>query len=372
MSGFGCQDDCPPASIAALTASGSPIAPSSISAARRLVRPGQEDVGRAAEPQAAPLGLGHELGGLGDRQVERLLGVDVLAGGERLADDGAVHARRRQVEHDVDRRVGQQLVDRRGREPVLLGQRARRARVDVGAGDDPNASKAGALRAYSRLMTPQPTMPTFTPPPAGRGARRASGAAASSVEPSASSCSTSSHSAPADGRRQDARRSRRPLADAGRTTRRPVREVLDVHQRDATARRVSTHRVDAGPPDPAEVELQERSSSSRSRKRGRLERADLGVVVVEPELQAGAGRAGRPRQAREHRSASSRSWAARSRRRSAGACRATRDSAASAAGRPPGRRARRGARPPRARARRATRAPRRGACPCRSKSSTPS
>ena len=84
MSGFGCHDDCPPASIAALTASGSPIAPSSISRRAAWYGAGEEDVGRAAEPQVAPPGLGHELGRLGDRHVERLLGVDVLARRERL------------------------------------------------------------------------------------------------------------------------------------------------------------------------------------------------------------------------------------------------------------------------------------------------
>ncbi len=50
-----------------------------------LVGRAEEDVGRAADAQPEALGLGGERGGLGLVGRERLLGVDVLAGGERRA-----------------------------------------------------------------------------------------------------------------------------------------------------------------------------------------------------------------------------------------------------------------------------------------------
>ena len=52
MSGFGCHDDCPPASIAALTASGSPIAPSSTSRRAAWYGPARKTSG--AQPSRRP------------------------------------------------------------------------------------------------------------------------------------------------------------------------------------------------------------------------------------------------------------------------------------------------------------------------------
>src|SRR3977135_1117770 len=140
MSGLGCQVSWPPTSMAALTESGWPIAPSSIAAppawwaapTRRVT------AGRRAA------GARHRA--LGSIRGKRLLGVDLLAGGERLAGHGGVHERRRQVEDAVGRGLGDELVDADDRESAGLPERLGLRPVEIGACDDlVGVERAGVL-----------------------------------------------------------------------------------------------------------------------------------------------------------------------------------------------------------------------------------
>ena len=147
--------------------------------------------------------LGDELGGVGGFRGQRLLGVDVLARREAGADDGHVRAGWSQIEDDVDRRVADELVHGRDPEVVGLGQRFRLRPIEVGAGDELEgveglrarrvlaADHAAADDADTRWRVHAAASATI--------AVRASNErrAASSDGPSVSSCSTSSHSAPA-------------------------------------------------------------------------------------------------------------------------------------------------------------------------------
>ena len=51
---------------------------------RRLMRTAEKGVGRRSEPQALRGGRVDELPGLGESDAERLLGMDMLAGGDGL------------------------------------------------------------------------------------------------------------------------------------------------------------------------------------------------------------------------------------------------------------------------------------------------
>ena len=142
-------------------------------------------------------------GRVGGVRGQRLLGVDVLARGERGADHGRVCGRRRQVEDDVDRRVADEVVHGGDPEVMRLGQRARLRLVDVGAGDE--LERVESLRVLRVLAADHTTADDADAHGRAHVASTATIAvrassdrrAASSAGPSVSSCSTSSHSAPA-------------------------------------------------------------------------------------------------------------------------------------------------------------------------------
>ena len=166
---------------------------------RRLVRTPEEDVGSAAESLSPGLGEPHELRGLGPGDRERLLRVDVLPGLERRARHGHMRKRRREVEHDVDRGRGQQILDRKRFQRVLDGERLAARRLEVGAGNDLERVEGGGIRrvraadhagaddADARPHAALPTMPVTA-----ANERRT----ASSPSSPTSSCSTRSHSTP--------------------------------------------------------------------------------------------------------------------------------------------------------------------------------
>ena len=149
MSGSGCQVSWPPDSIAAETASGSPIAPSSSSDRARWYAPLEEDVGCAPEPQAVLAPRDGQLPRLRHGRPERLLGVHVLARLERRPRHGGVRRRRGEVEDDVDRvRSGgaRRRGRARGRSPrraTSLRDGSRSAHATMS-----KASKADSLSAY--------------------------------------------------------------------------------------------------------------------------------------------------------------------------------------------------------------------------------
>jgi len=146
--------------------SGWPISPSSDHSAARPDRPPQEDVG--AQPCAV---RGRRVGaGRGllprDASWRAALGVDLLAGRQRLPRHGRVHERRGQVEDDVDRRLGGSLVRRsrpRGRGLAALDGLAA---VESATGDDlvgiEGAPRSRHMRGW---ITPQPMTPTLMRPP---------------------------------------------------------------------------------------------------------------------------------------------------------------------------------------------------------------
>ena len=106
-------------------------------AAARLQPPAHERVGRAAHPQARGVGDGQELAALRERRGEGLLRVDVLARLQRGEVERRVGIRGREVEHDVDLVVREQLVGRRVRlrQPVLRRLAASLVEVAAGAAD---------------------------------------------------------------------------------------------------------------------------------------------------------------------------------------------------------------------------------------------
>ena len=183
--------------------------------ARRLVRRAEEVSGRAADAQAAAIGLGEELAALRDRRRDRLLGVDVLAGLERGAHHGGVRGGRREVR--ARRRSTDPRSARRPstpRRPCTSANASARLCVEVGAGDDVERVERG--RALDVRLRDDPAADDAD---ASRSCRvlehplhraRTSARRRRAPEPSGLSCSTTSHSTPArDRRRQRRARSRR-------------------------------------------------------------------------------------------------------------------------------------------------------------------
>ena len=85
--------------------------------ARGLMGAAEERVGRAAEPQALwPPRRRSGRRASASADAERLLRMDVLAGGERLQADLDMRLRDREIEDDLDGRIGEHRIDRSARE----------------------------------------------------------------------------------------------------------------------------------------------------------------------------------------------------------------------------------------------------------------
>jgi hypothetical protein len=96
----------------------------------------EEGIGGAAHAQPLLCGQRQHLAPFGARQRQRLLVVDGLAGRQRRQGDLAVGLGRGQVEHHLDRGVGQQVGHGQGLgHTVLFGEGSRRRRQCVGASD---------------------------------------------------------------------------------------------------------------------------------------------------------------------------------------------------------------------------------------------
>ena len=109
--------------------------------ARGLMRAAEESVGRRSEPQALRAGRVDELPGLRESDAERLLGMDVLARGDRLEAHLDMRFGHGEVEDDLDRGIGQHRLDRlrgdaelSGRAPPRRRGSCRRARRCRGSG----------------------------------------------------------------------------------------------------------------------------------------------------------------------------------------------------------------------------------------------
>ena len=92
-----------------------------------LVRAAEEGVRRAADAQAALGRARRAASALPRSHAERLLRIDVLAGVDGAQPDLDVRRRDRQVHDDLDRRVGEQLVDRHALSAELRRRGARAA-----------------------------------------------------------------------------------------------------------------------------------------------------------------------------------------------------------------------------------------------------
>ena len=77
-----------------------------------------------------------ELSRLGESDAERLLGMDVLAGGDGLEAHLDMRFGHREVEDDLDRGIGQNGLDRLRRNAEFSGTRLRGGEVHVGERDD--------------------------------------------------------------------------------------------------------------------------------------------------------------------------------------------------------------------------------------------
>ena len=89
------------------------------------------------------------------RDAERLLGIDVLAGGERLQADLDMRLRHGEVDDDLDRRIGEQRVDARRRQPELRRRappprRASRRRARGCRGSESSSRPSGRRRRCCR------------------------------------------------------------------------------------------------------------------------------------------------------------------------------------------------------------------------------
>ena len=103
---------------------------------RRLMRTAEKSVGRRSEPQALCAGRVDELPRLGERDAERLLGMDMLAGGDGLEADLDMRLGHREVQDDLDRGVGQNGLDRLRGNAEFSGARLGGGEVQVGERDD--------------------------------------------------------------------------------------------------------------------------------------------------------------------------------------------------------------------------------------------
>jgi hypothetical protein len=98
---------------------------------------------------AAPMRRPFCLGGVGQRlalgkiDAERLFRIGVLAGSERLQANGHMRLRDCQVDDDLDRRIGEQLVDAPGLHVELGRLGLRQLMIEIGHATDVEDRKRG-------------------------------------------------------------------------------------------------------------------------------------------------------------------------------------------------------------------------------------
>ena len=111
-----------------------------------LMRGTEEGIGRAADAYAFAGGGEHQRLALGEACGQRLLGIDVLAGGDDLPAHRAVRQRHGQIDDDLDVRIGEQRLDRNRRDAVFARPCLGGLGTQIGAGLDPDQLRArGAL-----------------------------------------------------------------------------------------------------------------------------------------------------------------------------------------------------------------------------------
>ena len=112
---------------------GRPISPSSMHWRAVWWAPPRNVSGAQPTPQALGRGGFDQRPRLGDRDAERLFRMDVLARGDRLEAHLDMRLRHGEVENDLDRRIGENRLDRARRNPEF--GRARLGRLGIGVGE---------------------------------------------------------------------------------------------------------------------------------------------------------------------------------------------------------------------------------------------
>ena len=274
--------------------------------------------GRRPEPNTPGIGGLDDRLRIGEGRRQRLLGVDVLAGLDGGEADLRVTDRRREVDHDVDRGIGEQVGQRQRAEAGHGGERGGPGRVGVRAGDeldgrqrrapgdvvlrdvaaadegDASGTDAGhdAAQPRDERARPRPTRYSMEPETAsitGPSAWSSSTMSHSTLPPAAAALDRGSgiHDAAPD------RAVREPVA-AARAGRRHE-PVLDVQRADARPEVADDGRRRGAADDyPEDVDLEVdrgigRVADERVRRTGALDVVHLEVVVVEPEADAVAG-----------------------------------------------------------------------------------
>ena len=103
---------------------------------RRLMRAAEKGVGRRSEPQVLRAGRVDELPRLGESDAKRLLGMDVLAGGDGLEAHFNMRFGHREVQDDLNRGIGQNRLDRLRWNAEFSGTRLGGGEVHVGKRDN--------------------------------------------------------------------------------------------------------------------------------------------------------------------------------------------------------------------------------------------
>ena len=281
-------------------------------APRGLVGAAEEDVRGASDPQARAAGLA-ERARRPRRPSSRAASPCRRACRPRgPTGSRRVGGRRRQVEEHVDGRIGEELVERHRDEAVLCRERLAARGSRSAQATTSNESNARAFSAYCRLITPQPTIPIRAAPimrPRRRTSAREGAGGRVELEPSdlvlLDEQPVDAAATAAGRRRRIPRRRRRRGSTRLALGRKSL--MCTIGER-APARVTSAHRVDAGPPRPAEVELEEQlrhlGEQLLEQRRLAVEAPQLAVVVVEPECepQGRCGRSGRGEPVADQRS----------------------------------------------------------------------
>ncbi len=113
------------------------------SLAGELVGAAEKGIGRAADGEVFRGRESAQLLALGQRQHQRLFGIDMLAGFEDPLGNREMRIGDGQVDDDVDLRIGQKFVDRLGAHAIFLRAQRRGLRVDIRAGADLDAPEEG-------------------------------------------------------------------------------------------------------------------------------------------------------------------------------------------------------------------------------------
>ena len=261
----------------------------------------EERVRRTADEHAGGGGRVEHLAAALDAGGQRLLGVDVLAGGDRLQRDVGVQVRRREVQDDVDVVAGEQLVRRARLRPCSARALGAASGSTSAQATKRSASSRGPFGRYCALTLPQPISPT---PSVGHGSasaqrrERAARRRRPGRSDGLSSSTTIRSRPPRRGRRRSpASRARRRRRSRPPTYRRPsgARPWRARAGSGRRARRASATGSRPGDAQPADVRLEVQARRRRCGSTGRCRRRACGTRSRGCGRRSRARRRSRPR-----------------------------------------------------------------------------